>query len=350
MAAKPLTSEAIALAEKKMDMTLDDIIKMSKTNAMKPKRQRISHSGKKIVNNASQDNSFKVRRYMDTRSSLRQGTLTLRRSNFKVNQFPLGIEAARKAAFAPIRSRAFKQSRPFSVNKPRYCQSVIGILCLTELFGIELKRGGLSAISPSSQKLVLGCTLLNILNISFGLLQPEKIAPTWNRSCSESSCCFNLGNLLIHSILNLLAANLNWTSFCNWGSQADIGHAVLLPVFSVARVLMVPGPHGFAWLLEFFTWMVELKDICPKSGWFQFPGRAGAPTIQKNPVNGGGFTVKKPLQQINIGPKQNHQTLDSLFANMKEERKRVLSQQNNWSRRNGGNQPRVPWARGHLHN
>ncbi|XP_020550765.1 uncharacterized protein LOC105159158 [Sesamum indicum] len=196
MAAKPLTSEAIALAEKKMDMTLDDIIKMSKTNAMKPKRQRISHSGKKIVNNASQDNSFKVRRYMDTRSSLRQGTLTLRRSNFKVNQFPLGIEAARKAAFAPIRSRAFKQSRPFSVNKPR----------------------------------------------------------------------------------------------------------------------------------------------------------AGAPTIQKNPVNGGGFTVKKPLQQINIGPKQNHQTLDSLFANMKEERKRVLSQQNNWSRRNGGNQPRVPWARGHLHN
>ncbi|KAL0305101.1 UNVERIFIED_CONTAM: hypothetical protein Scaly_2998000 [Sesamum calycinum] len=77
---------------------------------------------------------------------------------------------------------------------------------------------------------------------------------------------------------------------------------------------------------------------------------AGAPTIQKNPVNGGGFTVKKSQQQTNIGPMQNHQTLDSLFANMKEERKRVLSQQNNWSRRNGGDQPRVPWARGHMRN
>ncbi|KAL0408034.1 UNVERIFIED_CONTAM: hypothetical protein Sradi_1737800 [Sesamum radiatum] len=196
MAAKPLTSEAIALAEKKMDMTLDDIIKMSKTNAMKPKRQRITRRDQKFVNNVSQDNSFKVRRYMDARSSLRQGTLAHRRSNFKANQFPLATEAAKKAAFAPIRGRAFKQSRPLSVNKPR----------------------------------------------------------------------------------------------------------------------------------------------------------AGAPTIQKNPFNRGGFTVKKPLQQINIGPKQNHQTLDSLFANMKEERKRVLSQQNNWSRRNGGNQPRVPWGRGHMRN
>ncbi|KAL0297519.1 UNVERIFIED_CONTAM: hypothetical protein Sradi_6804000 [Sesamum radiatum] len=197
MAAKPLTSEAIALAEKKMDMTLDDIIKMSKTNAMKPKRQRISRGGQKFVNNVPKDNSFKVRRYMDTRSSLRQGTLARRRSNFTANQFPLGTEAARKAAFAPIRGGAFKQSRPFSVNK-----------------------------------------------------KP----------------------------------------------------------------------------------------------------RAGAPTIQKNPVNGGGFTVKKSQQQTNIGPRQNHQTLDSLFANMKEERKRVLSQQNNWSRRNGGGQPRVPWARGHMRN
>ncbi|KAK4400954.1 hypothetical protein Sango_1201500 [Sesamum angolense] len=272
MAAKPLTSEAIALAEKKMDMTLDDIIKTSKTNAMKPKRQRISRGGQKFVNNVPKDNSFKVRRYMDTRSSLRQvglgavgvsvfyvvygmikvlfsseqGTLARRRSNFKANQFPLGTEAARKAAFAPIRGGAFKQSRPFSVNKPRYCQSVTGILCLTELFGIELVR-------------------------------------------------------------------------------------------------------------------------------------AGAPTIQKNPVNGGGFTVKarncftfpdievSALRTIsyemvpvvkksnhsnkpNIGPRQNHQTLDSLFANMKEERKRVLSQQNNWSRRNGGDQPRVTWARGHMRN
>ncbi|KAL0437472.1 UNVERIFIED_CONTAM: hypothetical protein Sradi_0455100 [Sesamum radiatum] len=72
MSTKPLTSEAIALAEKKMDMTVDDNIKMSKTIVVKPKRQRISHRGQNLFNNVSQDNSFKVRRYMDTRPSLKQ--------------------------------------------------------------------------------------------------------------------------------------------------------------------------------------------------------------------------------------------------------------------------------------
>lgn len=119
MAAKPLTTEAIALTEKKMDMTLDDIIKMSKTNATKPKNQRVSNRGQKFVNNAAQDKFSKARRFMDTRSSLRQGALARRRSNFQGNQFPLAAEAARKAAVAPIRNRAFNRSRPFKVNKPR---------------------------------------------------------------------------------------------------------------------------------------------------------------------------------------------------------------------------------------
>ncbi|RRT83934.1 hypothetical protein B296_00015632 [Ensete ventricosum] len=38
METKPLTAEAIALTEKKMDMTLDDIIKMSKKNTSKGRR------------------------------------------------------------------------------------------------------------------------------------------------------------------------------------------------------------------------------------------------------------------------------------------------------------------------
>ncbi|PIN20139.1 hypothetical protein CDL12_07155 [Handroanthus impetiginosus] len=119
MAAKPMTSEAIALTEKKMDMTLDDIIKMSKTNAAKPKKQRVSNRSQKFFNNVKPDNALKVRRFMDTRSSLRQGALARRRSNFQGNQFPLATEAAKKAAAAPIRSKAFNRSRPFNVNKPR---------------------------------------------------------------------------------------------------------------------------------------------------------------------------------------------------------------------------------------
>ncbi|KAL6578745.1 hypothetical protein OROMI_008961 [Orobanche minor] len=192
MAMKPLTSEAIALTEKKMDMTLDDIIKMSQTHGMKPKKQRVPNKGQKFVNKVSQDNSLKVRRFMDTRSSIRQGALAQRRSNFQANQFPLATEAAKKAAVAPIRGRAFNRTRRFNVNK-----------------------------------------------------------------------------------------------------------------------------------------------------------RVGASTVRKNVVNEGRFTVKKPAQVANGGPKQKPQTLDSLFATMKEERMRAISlQNNNGSRINGV----VPWARGYQHN
>lgn len=79
--------------------------------------------------------------------------------------------------------------------------------------------------------------------------------------------------------------------------------------------------------------------------------RAGSSTVQKVAANGGGFAVKKQPQQANAAaPKQKPQTLDSLFANMKEQRMRVLSQQTNGTRRNGGGQPRVPWARNRVPN
>ncbi|KAI3703478.1 hypothetical protein L1987_73577 [Smallanthus sonchifolius] len=65
--------------------------------------------------------------------------------------------------------------------------------------------------------------------------------------------------------------------------------------------------------------------------------------------NNGGFAVKK---QVKVVPKQKPQTLDSLFANMKEQRMNALSQQQqqkqyNNGRRNGAGQqrPRPPWTR-----
>lgn len=119
MAAKPLTSEAIALTEKKMDMTLDDIIKMSKTNSARANnKQRVSNRSRKFVNNASQDKNAKLRRFMDSKSTLRQGALAKRRSNYQGNQFPLANEAAKKAVVAPIR-RPFSGSRAVNVNKQR---------------------------------------------------------------------------------------------------------------------------------------------------------------------------------------------------------------------------------------
>lgn len=119
MAAKPLTTEAIAITEKKMDMALDDIIKMSKNTGNKGRKQRrLPNKMQKFPNNATQDRPRKLQRFMDSRSSLRQGALANRRSNFQGNQFALATEVARKAAVAPIRPRAFTRRAP-NWNKTR---------------------------------------------------------------------------------------------------------------------------------------------------------------------------------------------------------------------------------------
>ncbi|KAK1302747.1 hypothetical protein QJS10_CPB12g00850 [Acorus calamus] len=121
MAMKPLTTEAIALTEKKMDMTLenvfmdtDEIIKMSKKYTSKgkmPPRPSIKNRG--FANaGASRGNSMKVQRFMDNRSSIRQGVLAQRRSNFQGNHFSLTTEVARKAAVGPIRRKVVNWNRP----------------------------------------------------------------------------------------------------------------------------------------------------------------------------------------------------------------------------------------------
>ncbi|PON45208.1 ribosome maturation factor [Parasponia andersonii] len=194
---KPLTTEAIALTEKKMDMTLDDIIKMEKSNNTKPKKQqRVSNKSQNFVKNAGRDKSSKVRRYVESKSSVRQGVLAQRRSNYHGNQFALATEVARKAASVPLRNRAF-----------------------------------------------------------------------------------------------------SYNQVANWKA------------------------------------------------------RVAAPPVQRRPGNG--RFASKPPQQQQQGtaaalPKQRPQTLDSLFANMKEERMRILSQKNNGVQRNRVRQQRPPWGRGRF--
>ncbi|XP_031389992.1 uncharacterized protein LOC116202547 isoform X3 [Punica granatum] len=119
MEAKPLTKEALALTEKKMDMALDDIIKMSKNKPAKGKRARVPNKSQRAYNNAAQDKSMKLQRFMNSRSSLRQGVLAQKRSNFQGNQFPLAKEAARKAAVVPFRSRAPPRDRTVNSNRTR---------------------------------------------------------------------------------------------------------------------------------------------------------------------------------------------------------------------------------------
>ncbi|KAL6997994.1 hypothetical protein U1Q18_008118 [Sarracenia purpurea var. burkii] len=80
----------------------------------------LQNKSQKTLNNVSQEKSSKIRRFLDSRSSLRQGVLAQKRSNFQGNQFPLATEAARKAAVVPIRNRAFNRGRGVNVNQPRY--------------------------------------------------------------------------------------------------------------------------------------------------------------------------------------------------------------------------------------
>ncbi|XP_061374120.1 uncharacterized protein LOC133316395 [Gastrolobium bilobum] len=119
MAAKPLTTAAIALTEKKMAMTLDDIIKMSK-NKKTGKQRMVLNKSQKFSNNFTQDKSSKVRRYMESRSSLRQGALAKRRTNFLGNQFPVTAEIARKAVTTPLRFRVSNRNRVANWNKARF--------------------------------------------------------------------------------------------------------------------------------------------------------------------------------------------------------------------------------------
>ncbi|KAG6502470.1 hypothetical protein ZIOFF_034749 [Zingiber officinale] len=106
METKALTEEAISMAEKKMNMSLDDIIKMSKKNAAKgkrPPRPPIKNNG--FQNRNPSHGNAVLHGFMDSRSSIRQGVLAKRRSNVHGNQFPVITEMARKAAAISVQNR-----------------------------------------------------------------------------------------------------------------------------------------------------------------------------------------------------------------------------------------------------
>lgn len=61
-------------------------------------------------------------------------------------------------------------------------------------------------------------------------------------------------------------------------------------------------------------------------------------------------SLQKQQENEDVMPKQKPKTLDSLFANMKEQRMRDLSMRNDVGQRNGGGNRRQPWGRGRFGN
>ncbi|CAN8246534.1 unnamed protein product [Cochlearia groenlandica] len=119
-----ITTETVARTEKKMDMSLDAIIKMSKSNTAnvnKGKKQRVSNKTEGFNGNAK-SSSVKAQRYMDSRSDVRQGAFAKRRfNNFHGNQFPVTTTIARKAASAnTLRGRPFNAGRMSHTNISRF--------------------------------------------------------------------------------------------------------------------------------------------------------------------------------------------------------------------------------------
>ncbi|KAI4364961.1 hypothetical protein MLD38_020993 [Melastoma candidum] len=119
MATKPMTKEAIALTEKKMDMALDDIIKMSKTGGPKVKKSRLPNKSHRNFSNVAQQKTTRFKQYMNSRSSVRQGVLAQRRSNFQGSQFPLTNEAAKRASALPFRNGFLIRERRGNPNRGR---------------------------------------------------------------------------------------------------------------------------------------------------------------------------------------------------------------------------------------
>ncbi|ONM04908.1 hypothetical protein ZEAMMB73_Zm00001d032350 [Zea mays] len=116
MESPPLTAEAIAYTEKKMDMALEDIIKMSKKKnpgGKKPPRQPIKKHP--FQNGNSNKGNGKVQSFMESRSTIRQGVLAQRRSNLGGNQFPATKQAAKKAAVMPMHKGAIRWNKPSHV-------------------------------------------------------------------------------------------------------------------------------------------------------------------------------------------------------------------------------------------
>ncbi|CAE6132200.1 unnamed protein product [Arabidopsis arenosa] len=119
---KPITTETVALTEKKMDMSLDEIIKMEKsnTNVNKGKKQRASNKKEKF-NGAAKNSAVKAQHYMDSRSDVRQRAFAKKRTNFQGNQFPVTTTIARKAASAnQLRGRPYNAGRMTNTNQSRF--------------------------------------------------------------------------------------------------------------------------------------------------------------------------------------------------------------------------------------
>ncbi|KAL8141784.1 hypothetical protein V2J09_014816 [Rumex salicifolius] len=107
-------------------MELDDIIKMSKTKTTKSKKQIVPNKSHKHFDSNGTQESLKVRKYMESRSSLRQGVLAQRRSNFQSGRYPVATEDAKNAVTeqsteateAPMRNRDFNRNRTANWNGP----------------------------------------------------------------------------------------------------------------------------------------------------------------------------------------------------------------------------------------
>ncbi|XP_040970927.1 uncharacterized protein [Gossypium hirsutum] len=116
-------------------------------------------------------------------------------------------------------------------------------------------------------------------------------------------------------------------------------------------LLLVAGLVGLKLLLDLNSLIVLCSFSHPSNYGFHFCVQDWSTTYAKE-----GYKLKfcgkqqQQEQQGDVVRKQRPQTLDSLFANMKEQGIRALLRQTNAFQRNGGGQQRMPSGRGRFGN
>ncbi|KAL0904093.1 hypothetical protein M5K25_026165 [Dendrobium thyrsiflorum] len=185
MAANAVSTEIIALTEKKMDMALDDIIKMSKKASFKGKQaSRTSNKSQRFMNDHGIQRNSKVQRFMNSRSSIRQGVLSQRRTSFKRNQFPVTTAVARRGDVATIRNRVVYPSKQryflvFYVNDGKIhafeCASHMWTIRLKSLLKLQFRKKSIMLPVEEIQDLELTGILLQIDFVEEALLDLEQL-------------------------------------------------------------------------------------------------------------------------------------------------------------------------------
>eukprot|EP00246_Nothoceros_aenigmaticus_P007085 TRINITY_DN206_c0_g1_i3.p1 TRINITY_DN206_c0_g1~~TRINITY_DN206_c0_g1_i3.p1 ORF type:complete len:250 (-),score=50.70 TRINITY_DN206_c0_g1_i3:757-1506(-) len=152
--------------EKKMDMTLDDIIKLTKKNPVKKPRVPIRMNRNKNQNNVAAKAALQ-RSVAARASAIRQGKIAEARARNGTASFPATQAAGRRAFTAPVASRSKQWVRTSEVQRNQ----------------IGIRRGGPGFKKGPTSAGVAGNMRISVINDSSKNVR-RPVPPFWRRNAN----------------------------------------------------------------------------------------------------------------------------------------------------------------------